>query len=238
MKNKFYGWLIAVFSLVLLHPSGLPAAGAADSGNNTPKTAEELLVCIRDFLTDPEVDGIAFVEKITGVSKANWGPVYSKGTGFVQDPNVRWEAYLPKDFKQPLSVPYRIFWLKLEELTHALIDIGIDSHQGVSAIGDPDYLMMLTPAIAQKILGPPDNLYVTSPRDEFSPSRYSLRYTYLRGRYEFQISFWAKGDNDLQIRRERAQHTMEQIRAERARRKLFENHKDFLAITMRLSRKK
>ena len=239
MKNKLYGWLIAFFSLVLLHPSGLLAEGAPGSANNTPKTAEELLVSIRDFLANPDMDGALFVEKITGVNKADWGPVSGIQTGFAEGPNVRLERYVIKEFKQPMpTVPYRIFTFYLEEHTHALMDVEINPHRGAHGIGDPDYLLEITPELTRKILGPPNQLYVTSPHNEFSGGRYDLCYTYLQGRYEFEITFWAKGDNDLSARRERAKHTSEQIRQERGRRKLFDNHKDFLALTMDLHRMK
>lgn len=239
MKNKFYGWLGALFFLVLLNPSGLLAEGPAASGNNAPKTAEELLVCIRDFLANPNVDGVGYIERLTGVSKTDWGPA-NKQTGFAQDPNVRWVGYVASKFKQPLSVPYSFSFLKLEEHTHALLDIDFAFFRPrETAYGDYDYLLELTPELTQKILGAPDKLYVTSPRrGGTSVGHYSVYYTYIRGRYELWIPFQAKGDNDRQLEEERMEHRTEQIQQEIARRKLFENHKNFLATTMRLSRKR
>jgi hypothetical protein len=236
MKTKLYGWLIAFFSLVLLHPSGLLAEGAVASANSTPKTAEELLVSIRDFLANSNTDGVAFIEKITGVNKANWGPVGMRQTGFAKNPHVKWESYHGTQFKQPLPVPYRVSQFKLEEHTLRLLDVDLAFfRQGEAANGDRDYLLKLTPELTQKILGPPDRLNVTSPREL---GTYSVRYTYMRGRYKLWIPFMAKGDDDEQLQNERRGHSTEQIVAEIARRKLFENHKDFLALTMRLNREK
>lgn len=238
MKNRFYGWRLALFFLVLLHPSGLLAEGAYDSGNNTPRTAEELLVCIRDFLANPNVDGVAFVEKIIGVSKADWGVPSDKRTGFTQDPYVRWERYYGSQLKQPLSAPYRISSFGLDESAQRLMYIDFTFfRERKFANVDYYYLLELTPALVQNILGPPDELHVSSPtRGGSSVGHYYVSYTYRRGKYELRIPFSAKGDN--QLMEERMAHSGEQMWAERARRKLFENHKDFLAITMLLSRKK
>jgi hypothetical protein len=237
MKTKLYGWLIAFFSLVLLHPSGLLAEGAATSVSTPPKTAEELLVVIRDFLANPDTDGVAFVEKITGVSKANWGPVDSKQTGFGQDPKLRWELYVGCRMKQPLLVPYQIFRFKVEEHTQKFLGVNILSHRSVPDSGDPEYLMELTPELTRRVLGQPEVLGVASPGTGFSRD-YSLSYHYSNRGYRLWISFWKKGDNDQQIKRERSKYNTVQIQHEQERRRLFENHKDFIAVALELIREK
>lgn len=236
MRNSSCGWLAVLFFLVLLNPSGLLAEGPDSSESNVPKTAEELLVCIRDFLANPDVDGVVFVEKITGVSKADWGEPNRKETGFAQDHNVRWVNFSYMQLRSLLKVPYIINSFYLEEHSNTLLAIDFTFFRVRKfANVDYDYLLELTPALAQKILGPPDELHVSSPtRGGSSVGKYYVSYTYRRGRYELEIPFLAKGDN--QLMKERMEHSSEQRRAERARRKLFENHKDFLAVTMRLSR--
>jgi len=100
--------------------------------------------------------------------------------------------------------------------------------------GPSGYLLVLTPEMAQKILGSPDSIIVSSPRDD---GEYGLDYTYQRGRYWFRIGFLAPGEADNAIlRHEYRHHSREQRSQERKRRKLFENHKAYLAGGMRLSR--
>jgi hypothetical protein len=242
MKNKLYNWLIAFIFLVLLHPSGVLAAGKATSASMPPKTAEELLVCIRDFLTNPDINGVVFAEKITGMNEANWGPVKIH-TSSLKDPKDGQKVYYGENFKQPMSaIPYGISEIRFEEHTYTLIGIDFILHRGVFPKhyqGDPDYLLKITPKLIRKVFGPPDELAIRSLNLECDDlDLYNLFYTYLQGRYALKLTFWAKGDNDLKTRREYDTHTPEQIRQERDRRKLFNNHKNFWAVDIQVIRMK
>jgi len=239
MKNRIFGWLIVFFFLVFF---GLPVAEAAVSANNTPRATEELLVCIRDFLANPNADGIAFVERVTGVDKADWGPVHIRH-GFDPDTYANWAEYLVSDFKQPLKIPYIIpprigFDEQVQRLLY-LEFVFLRYVKTTNSGNEYDYLLELTPALAQKFLGPPDKISVNATpwnaaRGGSFADRYYVSYRYRRRRYELRIPF----SRDWRVRRKHVQLTKEQMWAEKRRRKLFKNHKDFLAINMELTREK
>lgn len=250
MRNKLFEWMLVLLGLVLLNPFVLRAENAGNESEpstieqqlkaNAPQSAEDLLLAIRDFLANPNIDGVAFAEKLTGLSKSSWGPASSIQTGFAQDSDIRLVGhYLGAQFKKTLTVPYEINRITIEENTHVLPRFDLDFFRPIKSAYDlPDYILELTPTLTRKILGPPDKVNVTSPGFDFSRGEYILYYTYVRGQYEWRVSFTAKGDMEKHLTVERAQHNMEQSVAEISRRKVFENHKDFLAGNMRLSRKK
>ena len=236
-------WCFVLLLLLASFAWSADAAGQRETGQaqeqriaaKAPQTAEELLVCIRDFLVNPNMDGFSFVEKVTGKHKENWGtsPIQ---TGLAKNPDVRWMRFYGSGrFKELLPVPYKVNDFGLEESTYRLMYIELvfyDFSRGKKPdIDDDDYLLALTPEMTRKVFGPPDKLDVASPREY---GRYSVYYTYMRGRYELEVFFWAPGDNDRQLINERLKHSDEQINQERTRRKLFENHKDFRAVRMKL----
>ena len=47
-----------------------------------PKTPEELLRVIKDFMDHPNMDGYDFGEKISGIDRANWGPANTEFAEF------------------------------------------------------------------------------------------------------------------------------------------------------------
>jgi hypothetical protein len=203
-----------------------------------PQAPEELLRLIKEFVTKPNVNGYEFLEKVLGSPRTNWGPVRVSMKGFGKNRDIEWGSVLPsRPGSEPLPVPYMVHDIKIDKQSKFL-DMNLSFYR------NPSFL--LTPAVAQKILGSPSSIYVTSPQNEFSMGSYNLLYTYrieVSEVYELQIYFLKEGesnyprnDNVRKRRKEYSRHTEQQINQEREWRFYFENHKDFLPVSMRLAR--
>jgi hypothetical protein len=206
-----------------------------------PQTPEELLRLVEEFFTNTNVNGYEFGEKVLGLHRTNWGPVCSKMKGFGENRDIRYVEFYPsRSGVVPLPVPYTVEAIKIDA-QGKLLDLILRFQKNSK--------FLLTPAAAQKILGPPSTIYVTSPRSEFSMGHYYLDYNYrievskVSEVYELEISFLQESermilesDKDRKLREENWRHTKQQIKQERRWRKSFENHKDFLPVYMRLAR--
>ncbi|MCB2181219.1 MAG: hypothetical protein KQH63_04300 [Desulfobulbaceae bacterium] len=210
--------------------------------DQAPKTPEALLKIIKEFMDNPSMNGYEFGERVSGIDREYWGPE-SEGNDFRYNKNVLYKSYAPlcgncpysyRTAKRTLPTPYFVNDMKVVAENSHFMDISISFQTRKRLM--TNMTCEMTPALVQQMLGTPTKIDVTSPTYERSSGRYYLRYYYNFGRYELSIPFLAKGDNEPELRKQRRSQTVEQIRQERKRRKNFANHKDFLALTLRLSR--
>ncbi len=207
--------------------------------DQAPQTPQELFRLIREFWDNPDMmDGYVFGERASGVDRVYWQPD-SRMKGFALHKDILWQSYLFRSsrcYSSPspkkgdkLPVPYRMFEIKVNEETDALLDIFFYFNQ------IPGITFEVTPALVQEIMGEPTEIYVSSPkRFDIVDGYYYLKY-YYKNKYELQILFLAPGDDNKELLEERKHHTGKQIKAERRWRRQFANHKDFKAIKMRLA---
>ncbi len=205
--------------------------------DQAPQTPQELFRLIREFRDNPDMmDGYELGERASGVDRAYWQPG-SQSKGFAGHKDIIKQRYYIRSsrcYSSPsskkgdkLPVPYRMFEIKVNAETDALLDIFFYFNE------IPGITFEVTPALVQEIMGEPTEIYVSSPRT-FNNGKYYLKY-YYKNKYKLQILFLAPGDDNKELLEERKHHTGKQIKAERRWRRQFANHKDFKAIDMRLS---
>jgi hypothetical protein len=208
--------------------------------DQVPKTPEELLKVIKGFMDNPNMDGYEFLEKILGSDRRNWGPVEMSSKGFGDNRDIEYGSVSYSRLKEePLPVPYTVHQIKIDK-QNKFLDIDLSFYE------NPSFL--LTPAVAQKILGPPSSIYVSSPKSEFSIGSYWLLYLYhiefsKVEAYKLQIYFVKEGESDYprtdqvcKRRHEYYLHTKQRRKEEKRWRSSFENHKNFLPVSMRFAR--
>jgi len=211
--------------------------------DQAPQTPEALLKLTKEFMDNPNINGYEFVEKISGIDRKHWG-IGSKRQGFGKNKSIVYQEYYPRcpkctynlrgEVERKLPTPYSVGEIKTNVKDDRLVDITVKFLSSVSELSNIDFV--ITPAIFREILGKPTRTYVTSPwPGGFSVGFYYLDYFYESEGYELSISFSAPGDEDQELRRKRMNHTAEQMRAERRRRKKFANHKDFRAVSFRIT---
>jgi hypothetical protein len=250
MKNRTMLRMLVLLFLVLLTPYRICAETVVGPVNtsrareiqaNAPKTPEELLIVLKAFFANPDMDGYDFGEKAIGVDKANWGKGIEYQLPFGGGPVIKSISFAIGCFTQTPPVPYQFSTIKLDEQNKLL------SFELIHLAQSPNFL--LTPAITKKFIGSPTELQITDPTDEFSGGMYYVRYYYKIGTYNLSISFMEKGDTPMsnisfmenddpgqKLKNKRWHHTDEQIQKERTRRFSFDNHKDFLPVSLRLRR--
>jgi hypothetical protein len=205
-----------------------------------PKTPEELLTVIKEFMDNPNMNGYEFVENISGIDRAHWGLEHNGETA-KGDKFKSFAILCPKcPYRQrglkirALPTAYVVGGSKIDPENDLLIEVGASFRRG-KLLNNISFVV--TPATINDFFGKPAKVYVTSARSEYSPGFYDLRYTYnIGGRYEFGISFRAKQDDDPELQKQRWKHTAEQARKEIKQRKDFENHKNFIALGLSLYR--
>lgn len=125
-------------------------------------------------------------------------------------------------------------------------------HFGVALLDRQDKLLSLvitfykhpnfrmTPAVTQKILGPPTKISVSSPaprRDGDSTGVYRITYYYKTEKYHLSVRFMDGNEkNNKETCYAYTKHTPEQIKNEQERRRSFEIHKDYLPLGMEITR--
>ena len=211
--------------------------------DQAPKKPEELLKVIKEFMDHPTMDCYEFGERVSGIDRQYWG-TGSKRQGFGKDRNLVYQQYYPRcpkcpfspraEVKKELPTAYSLGEFKMNVENNQLVDLDILFFTPTSEM--PNMAFVVTPALFREFWGEPTKTYVSSPwQGGFSVGYYYLDYFYENSRYKLEISFQAPGDNNLELRRERMNHTREQMWAERKQRKKFANHKDFIAISLRIT---
>ena len=97
----------------------------------------------------------------------------------------------------------------------------------------------MTPALVQKIFGPPTEIWVGSPKAENSSGIFSLSYLYhdqiKDKRYTMKLTFRNKDEDAPEIETTFRKYPEKHIIEEQTRRKDLIVHRDYLATSMRLS---
>ncbi len=208
--------------------------------DHAPKTPEQLLTLIKEFMDNPDMNGYEFVEKVSGIDREHWGDARisetSKGGKFnLYSPLRRGNPYNQQETdKRKLPTTYFVSDIRFSSgdnvlLSHLRVNFRLDIGP-LSSVA-----LQITPTIAQNIFGEPTKIKVSSARSEYSPGFYNLSYFYNIGKYELGISFREKDDENHELQKLFWSHTAEQAQKEITRRKQFANHKDFIARGLGLS---
>ena len=143
-----------------------------------PKTPEEFLHLVREWMDDPYMDGYEFAERIIGVAREKWGPF-----------NTAWgnrdfgPAYHMKNSGIHPPVPYQVIGLQITQNSNHLWDIIIHL---------PDKNFCVNAEMVRNILGEPNKI------SRKMPTKYSKkipRYTpviyfdYKNNKYELYVRF-------------------------------------------------
>jgi hypothetical protein len=245
-------FLISVVALLgLLFPQMLlageePAAftmtqRAQQIFDQAPKTPEDLLRVIKELMDNPDINGYEFVEKVTGTDRKYWQKG-SKGQGFGGNKKIVYQQYYAvyrytphSESKRPdgKKPKYYFSGIKISKKMDRLIDLWIKFDAEAKKSSDN---FVVTPVLFRDFLGDPKLIHVTSPGlGGFSEGYYYVIYVYEQGRFELEVGFSAPGDDNRELIHERVHHTREQRRAEKKRRMKFQNHKNFQAISLRIT---
>ncbi len=243
-------WSVVLLVLALLTPTALWANSALEFKETArskkilaeaPKTLEELLKVIKEFMDNPDMNGYEFVEDISGIDRLHWGPESVEETSKGRKYKL-YAILCPKcpyglnvEEKQNLPTVYYVRNINISLEDDSLISVGIGHLSPKKELNNASFL--LSPRIVRSFFKEPTSVSVTSARSEYSPGYYTLQYTYDIGKtYRLSFSFRAKDDELRELRRQRRKHTSEQAREERKWRKEFANHKKFIALGLSLMR--
>lgn len=188
------------------------------SGAQTPQTPEELLQVIKVLFANPDEDGHVFFEKKFGVERTNW--IKSKLSGTPEKECL--------DLSHRPHVPFQVAETCLDHKDHVY-------KFEVWFFNNPDFHM--TPKIIQQFLEAPTKIWVSSPKDDNSAGEYRITYRYKTEKHVFDILFINPEEaHNKEIESAFRGHTPEQIQTEKARRRSFDIHKDYIAICIELTR--
>jgi len=187
---------------------------------NVPQTPEELLLAIKGLIAHKNEDGESLCEQWLGIPKNSWkiiGP--SPGTREYKTASGRIDPLAPFHFSSA----------EIDRQGH-LFNIFLAFYH------NPAFRM--TPVSAQKIFGPPTEIWVGSPKAENSAGSFSLTYLYHDQindkRYTMRLTFRNKDEDTPEIETTFRKYPEKYIIEEQTRRKELTVHRDYISTSMKL----
>jgi hypothetical protein len=232
MKNRMAIWFaVQLFVLMLIvqvvWAESTPKEQAAEEvrietgTGNIPQTPEELLLAIKGLVAHKDEDGEALCEQWLGIPKNSWK---------INDPSPGTREYKMATGRIDPLPPFHFSSAYIDQEGH-LFNIFLAFYY------NPAFRM--TPVLAQKIFGPPTEIWVGSPKAENSAGIFSLTYLYhdqiKDKRYTMKLTFRNKDEDTPEIETIFRKYPEKHIIEEQTRRKDLIVHRNYISTSMRLS---
>jgi hypothetical protein len=232
--------LISIVALLgFLFPQMLLADGEAAEFTMTPraqkifdqapKTPEELLKVITEFMDHPDMDGYEFVEKISGVDRNNW-EFGRDGDGFGAGPKPRTNAIdgAWTNFHGPKFTNQQYQSLFYTHLGNTINEQGLLLSFGISGFKETPFF---TAKELKAVFGEPKRVKVAAPWTEFAVP-FAITYFYKTDKYRLYFKFYSKQEVPSNPK------NMTVVKGFISRLRSFENHKNIPVVSIQIRRTK